>query len=179
MISGSQHGSTRLVAARASAPYVRPRLPTQPPAAQWIPLRARLWVSSWIYLKIEGETIFSRRRRTFALGQDSTQQPQTAMSRSANVEAFKGRERVVRTLPGPIASALALRNHPEGSSAPADRGGKLSKAIRSEGLCPDAQPKRAPVRASVREMVLAAPPPAPQELLRQTKHFSSKCIFDI
>ena len=113
-------------------------------AAPWIALRARLCIFRWIHLKIDGDSQFSRRRRTFALGQDSTQQPQTAMSRPANVEAFKGRERVVRTLPGSIASALALRNHPEGSSAPADRGGKLYKAIRSEGLCCDAQPKRAP-----------------------------------
>ena len=118
--------------------------PTQPAAALVIALRARLWVSMWIYLKIDGASPFSRRRRTFALGQDSTQQAETRMSRSANVGAFKRRKANVRTLPGPIASALALRNHPESSSAPADRGGQLSKAIRSEGLCCDGQPKREP-----------------------------------
>ena len=122
-----------------------------------------MWIFRWIHLKIDGASQFSRRRRTFALCQDSTQQAQTRMSRSANVGAFKRRKRPVRTLSGPIASAPALRNHPESSSAPADRGGKLSKAIRSEGLCRDGQPNRVHRRASVREMVLTAPPPAPQE----------------
>ena len=158
-----------LAPARAS-PGAPPRPPPtrqaaalQPAAALPIALRDRLGVLIWIHLQFDGSRQFSRRRRTYALGQHWTQQPQTRMSRSANVGAFERRKTTVRTLPGPIASAQALRNHPESSSAPADRGGKLSKAIRSEGLCRHGQPNRGHRRASLREMVLAAPPPAPQE----------------
>ena len=112
-------------------------------------------------LKINGDSTFSRRRRTFALCQNSTQQPQTTMSRSANVGAFRLRKRAVRTLPGPLASASALRNHPEGILTPIDSGGKRSKTIRSEGLCRHGQTNRGHGQACVGEMVLAAPPRAP------------------
>ena len=105
------------------------------------------------------------------------------MSRSANVEAFARRKTTVRTLPKPIRSALALRNHPESSSAPMKTVTELAEAIRSDRLCRDAQPNRGPAWASLRELVLAAPPrpspsaPAQRGIFTPGTKFITKCIF--
>ena len=82
------------------------------------------------------------------------------MSRYANVEAFAVRKIAVRTRYAPIRTASALRNHPKSSSAPIKTGTELAEAIRSDPLCRYGQPNRRPGWASVREMVLAAPPRA-------------------
>ena len=154
--------TARASSLRPGVRLVRRAAPLQPPAALQIALRARLRVLIWIYRQIDGTPKFSRRRRTYALCQHSTQQAQTRMSRYANVGAFALRKTTVRTRYAPIRTAQAWRNHPESSSAPIKTGTELAEAIRSDPLCRDAQPNREPAWASLREMVLAAPPrPSP------------------
>ena len=119
-----------------------------------------MWIFTWIHLQIDGKSILSRRRRTYVQCQHSPQQAQTRMSRSGLLGAFAVRKIAVRTLPAPIRSAQALRNHPESPSAPVKTGTELAEAIRPDPLCRDGQPNRRPGWASVREMVLAAPPRA-------------------
>ena len=137
---------------------VREAASLQPPAAIQIALRARLRILIRIHLQFGGTPKFSRRRRTYALCQHSTQQAQTRMSRYANVGVIEREKSCVRTRYAPIRTARALRNHPISSSAPMKTGTELAEAIRSDSLCRDGQPNREPAWASPREMVLAGPP---------------------
>ena len=152
----------RRVALPTPRPPAKPQRSPGGPALHKIALRATLCISTRMFRRIRRQFLLSRRRRTFVLCQHSTQQAQTRMSRYANVGAFALRKTTVRTRYAPIRTALAWRNHPESSSAPIKTGTELAEAIRSDPLCRDAQPNREPAWASLREMVLAAPPrPSP------------------
>ena len=122
-------------------------------------------IFTWVRPQISGNPYFRAEGALTSYCQHSTQQAQTRMSRSANVCAFGLGLRCAPHSPGPIGPALAVRNHWKSIPKPIESPPKLSEAIGSDRLCRPTHPNRGPAWASVREMVLSAPPRASLRLV--------------
>ena len=160
---------------------VRRSASLQPAAAPQITLRARLRVLSWIHRQIDATRKFSRRRRTYALGQHSPQQAQTRMSRSAPLGVNKRALRVLRHHPARLRSAETHDKAPILTLKPVRCGFSTDGDMIGASDCCGSGEIGGHAQASPREMVLAAPPrpsPAPERNRDpQPEPKNSRCAF--
>jgi len=104
--------------ARAAQRLPRRALTGSPPRDERAPFEGLCALSRGISPKFPFHTPFSRRRRTYALCQNSTQQAQTTMSRSAHLRLFGGSSGAAPRPREPPQRAQGLHPRPVGGFRP-------------------------------------------------------------